>query len=247
MDFKGKFKLQNKDEYCYPLTIKDDKSRFCIIVKACQNMLFETVKEALTSAFREYGMPKSILSDNGKPWGDSKPNITTQMDVWLMDLGIIPLHIRMRHPQTQGKIESLNKALKNELLKYNTPESFEEAQILFNDWKEQYNNIRPHESLNFETPSKHYNRSSTTYQESIEKYSYPPDVLVMKIDRLGFLNINKRLHFFGEALKGKCVGLVKLGSDQNITHLQYRDFIIASYDANNNEFRKIRPRKIVKK
>ena len=244
MDFKGQIKLKNSTEYCYPLTIKDDKSRYCITVKACKNIKYETVKEALIEAFREYGMPKSILSDNGKPWGDSKNNVITKMDIWFMDLDIKPIHIRPKHPQTQGKIESLNKALKNELLKYKELDNFENAQVLFNEWKEQYNNIRPHESLNFETPSMHYNKSNRIYKEIIEEYKYSDNVLVVKIDHLGFININKRLHFLGEALRGKYVGLVKSNSYPNITYLQYRNFIIAAYDSKNNEFNKIGIRKI---
>lgn len=247
MDFKGQVKLKDSEEYCYPLTIKDDNSRYCIAVKACKNTKYETVKAILIEAFREYGMPKSILSDNGKPWGDSKANIITRMDTWLMELGIRPIHIRAKHPQTQGKIESLNKTLKREVLKYKELESIEKAQILFNEWKEQYNNIRPHESLNFETPSVCYNKSNNKYIEKPKEYKYETNVLVMKVDHLGFLNINKRLHFLGEALKGKYVGLVKSNSYQNITYLQYRDFIIASYDSNSNEFRKFSPKKIKNK
>jgi transposase InsO family protein len=82
MDFKGEVKEKERGQYVYPLTIKDDKSRYCIEVKACRNQKFETVKAALIQCFREYGMPKIILLDNGKPWGDSKLDVVTKMDIW---------------------------------------------------------------------------------------------------------------------------------------------------------------------
>ena len=70
IDFKGQFKMKT-GQYCYPLTIKDDNSRYGIAVEAKLNQKAEGVKESLKRCFKENGKPDSILFDNGKPWGDS--------------------------------------------------------------------------------------------------------------------------------------------------------------------------------
>lgn len=69
MDFKGEFQISGKD--CYPLTVLDDHSRYLLCLKACQNQRRETVQAHLVEVFKQYGLPKSILTDNAPPWGPS--------------------------------------------------------------------------------------------------------------------------------------------------------------------------------
>jgi transposase len=68
MDFKGDIDLLDKS-ICHPLTITDDHSRFNLCLAACANQRHTTVKDQLISIFRRYGMPETILTDNGSPWG----------------------------------------------------------------------------------------------------------------------------------------------------------------------------------
>ena len=70
MDFVGHFPLDDGGAgRCHPLTILDDHSRFCLVAAACANETGATVQRHLTNAFRRYGLPQRILSDNGSPWG----------------------------------------------------------------------------------------------------------------------------------------------------------------------------------
>ncbi|MBI1248245.1 DDE-type integrase/transposase/recombinase [bacterium] len=68
IDFKGEFRMTNK-RYCYPLTMIDDHSRFAVGLFACDNQRRMTVQQHFIAAFRRYGMPQAIYSDNGPPYG----------------------------------------------------------------------------------------------------------------------------------------------------------------------------------
>ncbi len=68
MDFKGHFALAD-GSVCHPLTVLDDHSRFLLGLRACADERRETVQPQLTTLFRTYGLPDSMLMDNGSPWG----------------------------------------------------------------------------------------------------------------------------------------------------------------------------------
>ena len=66
--------------------------------------------------FSEFGLPFSLLCDNGNPWGTSQSTGYTTFEVWLMELGVLTLHGRPLHPQTQGKQERFNRSFTRECL-----------------------------------------------------------------------------------------------------------------------------------
>ena len=101
-DFKGEF-LTADNRYCYPLTILDDSSRYSIKI-ACFPNTKNVVINAFKQAFYEFGMPSSVLSDNGSQFAGFKHGFT-MFEKFLMNNDILPIHCRIKHPQTQGKIE----------------------------------------------------------------------------------------------------------------------------------------------
>ena len=112
-DFKGDFGLLDGSR-CYPLDILDDHSRFCIRTEPKNSAT--GVKESFLQAFQEYGLPDAILSDHGSQFAGFKGGYT-HFERWLMDLDILPIHGRIMHPQTQGKIERFHRTMKAELLR----------------------------------------------------------------------------------------------------------------------------------
>lgn len=56
------------------------------------------VIDVFTDAFREFGLPDSVLSDNGAQFAGFRKGYT-QFERWLMDLDILPIHGRIKHPQ----------------------------------------------------------------------------------------------------------------------------------------------------
>src|SRR5688500_4550442 len=103
MDFMGHRPLDRGR--VHPWTLLDDHSRFALGLAACANEQHPTVKAHLTAAFRRYGLPRMILSDNGSPWATAGRGGLTALEAWLLRLGVEPWHGACAHPQTQGKVE----------------------------------------------------------------------------------------------------------------------------------------------
>ena len=99
MDFKG---LPASAPYAL-LSVLDDSGRFCLKFGPIPDKTAPSVKAALWELFGQHGLPESMLMDNGDCWGGhgvtKGPN---RFEVWLMLLGIRPIHGRPFHPQTQG-------------------------------------------------------------------------------------------------------------------------------------------------
>ena len=172
-DFKGEFKMQD-GKYCFPLDIFDDHSRFVIRIKPSEstsNLVLPTFREA----FYEYGMPDSVLSDNGAQFAGFRQGYT-QFEKWLMNHDVLPIHGRIKHPQTQGKIERFHRAMNQELLKHYTPKDISDAERVFNDWRNCYNNERPHEALGMKCPSDIYVPSNRVYRDDVKKHEYSGNI-----------------------------------------------------------------------
>lgn len=99
-----------------------------------------------------------------------------------MDHDILPIHGRIKHPQTQGKIERFHRTMNQELLKHYVPKDILDAERMFADWRECYNNERPHEALGMKCPSDIYVPSERTYCDQIAKYEYSGAYHVIKVN-----------------------------------------------------------------
>ena len=96
---------------CQPLGILDDHSRFNLCLRALPNEQTAGVQAALTATFRRYGLPDTLLADNGSPRGCDGAHPYTPLTVWLLRLGVGVRHGRPYHPQTQGKEERFHRTL----------------------------------------------------------------------------------------------------------------------------------------
>ena len=99
----------------------------------------QTVHDHLTSIFRRYGMPDTILVDNGSPWGSDFYHPFTPLTVWLVQLGVRVVHSRPYHPQTLGKLERFHRSLKTELLQGSKYTDLSHCQSSFDRWRDFYN------------------------------------------------------------------------------------------------------------
>ena len=212
MDFKGYFSMLNSHK-CHPLAILDDHSRFNIGLFACNDEKNVTVKIHLIEAFEKYGLPERILSDNGTPWGTMNKEIEaglrsfSELEKWLIRLNVKPIHGRPYHPQTQGKEERFNKTFKIEVLKYNNFKNTDHCQKYFDRWREKYNCIRPHESLNQDVPASHYSPSKRSYPVIITPVEYDDSYYVRKVQDKGLISFKGKEFKVGNGFKGDCVGI----------------------------------------
>lgn len=185
-DFKGDFALLDGTR-CFPLDILDDHSRFSIKIDAKPNTL--GVADSFREAFYEYGMPDSVLSDNGWTFRGFR-NGYTHFEKWLMNHDILPIHGRIMHPQTQGKIERFHRTMKTELLNQNKFKDILDADRGLQEWRMKYNNIRPHEALNMKCPAEVYIPSDRTYIDNIKKFEYGGQHHVIKVNSWGYVRFN---------------------------------------------------------
>lgn len=207
MDFKGHFALRDGNR-CYPLTVLDDHSRYNLVLKACPDQQGVLVEGHLQDAFRIYGLPRTMLMDNGSPWGpSSSTDYWTTLAVWLVRLGIRVIHGRLRHPQTQGKEERFHRTFKAEVLHWQTFHDLAAAQRAFDFWRPVYNYERPHEALGLGVPSERYQPSSRSYPEQLPPIEYESGTIVRVVKSDASIGFNRRRYRIGKAFRNQPVAL----------------------------------------
>jgi transposase InsO family protein len=206
MDFKGDFSLAQGR--CYPLTVIDDHSRFNLCLKACTNQRGETVRSHLLPVFAEYGLPDTILVDNGPPWASGysrQPH--SRQSAWLIRLGIYVSHGRPFHPQTRGKDERFHRSLNEEVIAGRTWQNELEVQSAFDPWRLVYNEERPHEALAYRVPAHLYQPSSRSLPSRLPDFEYSATDEVRKVQGKGEISFRGRLFRVGQAFAGDPVAL----------------------------------------
>ena len=230
MDFKGHFEIDRGR--CHPLTVLDDHSRYLLELGACSNELGDTVKGRLTEVFRRYGLPRTIITDNGPPWGaPGKPEMRTRLGMWLIRMGIELKRSGEYHPQTMGKIERMHRTLKAEVIQGRRFRGLRHCQETFDEWREDYNFKRPHDALDLSAPSTRFRISDVKFPETLPKIEYGPGDEIRKVQQYGWMNFRSERYRVGRALVGMPVAVRAVGDGvwdvffvrQNILRINLRD------------------------
>lgn len=220
MDFKGDFRTVDGCR-CHPLTITDDHSRYSLGLVACLNQRSETVREILCGVFRRYGLPWTMLTDNGTPWAVSHcPGGHTKLSVWLLRQNIRMTHGRAYHPQTQGKEERFHRTLKAEVLQGREFATSTDVQREFDRWRETYNQERPHEALALAVPSSRYQVSPREFQERLPAIEYDEGDEVRKANPVGQVSFHGQVVKISEAFAGEPVAFRPTTTD-GVWHVFY--------------------------
>lgn len=226
MDYKGDFETL-RGIRCFPMTMLDDCTRFSLCISSRSGTNYGEFLPVFTRVLEEYGLPEAILCDNGKPWGDSRKGIT-HFDVWMMRLGVLPIHGRLVHPQTQGKIERFHRTMKQELLKRRPMRDLADAQKAFDVWRQEYNNERPHEALGMATPAQCYKPSARRLEDGSRRVEYDPGARLRKVNYKGYISIQDHRYYISESLTGELIQINDV--DENVVALQYGNFEFARID-----------------
>lgn len=222
-DFKGDFLLGDGTR-CYPLTILDDHSRFNIRIEPKSDT--KEVKESFIQTFKEFGLPDAVLSDNGPQFSGFRGGYT-QFERFLMDLDVAPIHGRIMHPQTQGKIERFHRTLKAEALR-DIPDTMEEMNRQFQEWRWFYNELRPHSALGMKPPATVYRPSQRKYEEP-KPFEYNQEARLVKINNWGYLRFGPVQVYLSETMADTYVEIRPAENDT--FSVIYRNYKIATVDA----------------
>ena len=206
LDFKGHFALPTGR--CHPLHLLDDHSRAVLGLVACADEQTATVQTTLTTIFRRYGLPWRMLCDNGPPWGTvlAESGLTT-LGAWLVRLGVRLTHGRPYHPQTQGKLERVNRTLAADVLATPRYPDLPACQRAFDSWRHCYNHERPHDALGLATPWSRYAESPRPFPETLPPLVYEDGDLRRKVQANGVIYFKARELKVSVALSGQSVGL----------------------------------------
>ncbi len=129
------------------LNIMDEYTRECLAILVKRRITSQDVTERLFELFMMKGIPEHIRSDNG-------PEFTAKaIRDWLNKLGVKSLFIEPGNPRENRYIESFNGKLRDELLNREIFTTLTEAKVLIEQWRIEYNHIRPHSSLGYRPPA----------------------------------------------------------------------------------------------
>lgn len=211
-DFKGQFQLGNK-RYCYPLTVTDHFSRYLIGCESLENQKTEPAKDCFEKIFEQFGVPQAILSDNGAPFGSTGFTGLSRLSVWWMSLGIKPLRIEPGCPEQNGRHERMHLTLKEQTTRPAARNHLQQ-QEKFDDFRQEFNEERPHEALNMKTPGIFYQPSRRSYREASKPLEYPLHDEVRKVTSVGQICLGvRRTINVSAAFAGQTVGLRSLKND----------------------------------
>jgi len=204
-DFKGQFHTKDGN-VCYPLTISDNYSRYLLRCRGLKGPRYYQTKVVFESAFKEYGLPDAIRTDNGIPFAYMSIGGLSYLSIWWVLLGIVPERINKGCPEENGRHERMHRTLKEEALNP-IAKTLKEQQLEFERFKIAYNSERPHEALNQKYPSEYYKISERSYPKRLKKPEYDTVTEVRRVTRNGHFMFKNHDFFISKLLGGYAIGL----------------------------------------
>jgi len=207
-DFKGQFRL-GEGKLCYPLTLSDSHSRFLLGCWGLYHPAYLPTRYCFEQAFRQYGLPEAIRTDNGIPFASVGLGGLSSLAVWLVKLGIRPERIEQGHPEQNGRHERMHRTLKAEAI--SPPrKNMKEQQKAFDRFQTTYNYERPHEALGQKPPASVYQHSAREYPARLPDIEYPQNFKVRQVKQGGCLKWQNHELYLSGALAGELVGLKEI-------------------------------------
>lgn len=204
VDFKGWWWTKNKSP-CFPLTIRDGYSRYILAIEALEGTSFESTKAAFEKAFERYGIPDEILSDNGTPFASVLAIMgLTRLSAWWVKLGIRPRRILPACPFMNGSHERMHRDMKAELQKAPLW-NLKEEQKRFDDWRMEYNSIRPNQAIGMKRPASIYVPSERQFK--LEEFEYPDEMELRRTSSRGFISWHQKPCFIAGSLNNETIGI----------------------------------------
>lgn len=231
-DFKGEFRMGNK-EYCYPLTLSDFASRYLFVCESLDSTKESPCFPVFEQAFKEYGLPRAIRSDNGVPFACGNSMWTlSKLSVWWIRLGIRLERIEPGNPQQNGRHERMHRTLKLEATKP-ARNNLLQQQETFDEFKQSFNFERPHQALDMMRPADVYQRSPRHYL-GLPDLTYPGFDRTILISNCGRVCIRKLKIHISKAFANQPVGLKQV--DAGIWQVDFMSYTLGYFDEESRKF-----------
>ena len=129
------------------LNVVDEFTRQCLAIEVARKQSARDVLRTLARLMLRHDIPKHIRSDNGPEF------VAKAVRDWLSRLDVGTLFIEPGSPWQNGYIKSFNGKLRDELLNREIFTTLEEAKVLTEVWRREYNQVRPHSALGYKPPA----------------------------------------------------------------------------------------------
>jgi putative transposase len=205
VDFKGWFRTGDGTRV-EPLTVRDLASRYVLAIALLSQQNVRDSRQVFERIFACYGLPRVIRADNGSPFGSSGALGLTRLSAWWVKLGIVVEFITPGRPDQNGAHEQLHRVYKAETLQP-PARSLRRQARRSEQWRQQYNQDRPHEALGMMAPCELYRKSPRPMPTERTPWRYPAEWESRSVKSHGMIQFWGRGRFIGEAFEGERVGL----------------------------------------
>ncbi len=238
IDFKGQF-LTGDRIWCYPLTVTDACSRCLLTCHALPSTDHHGVQQELRRLFADVGMPRAIRSDNGCPFCSLALNGLSRLSVWWIKLGIAHQRIRPGKPQENGRHERMHRTLKAETARP-PAENAAAQQRRFDQFRREYNEVRPHEAIDMRPPMSVWRPSPRPLPQRLPGPEYEGYMQVRSVRHSGEIKFAGSFVFVSQVLTGERIALEEV--DDGIWHTYFYDTLLAALDQRTMRLTPIMPR-----
>ena len=237
-DFKGWFRTADGTR-CDPLTVTDAHSRYLLCCQIAAKTDTTHVEALFDAAFREYGLPGVIHTDNGAPFASRAPGGLSRLSMRWVRLGIVAERSRPSSPQDNGRHERMHRTLKHDTLRP-PARNAQRQQAAFQDWQKVYNQDRPHAALDYQTPASCYQRSTREFPRRVPELEYDGGIWVRRVSYNGHLKWKGQRTFLSKIFAHQPLGL--RASDERYYEVLYGPVAIGWLDTHRHLFHRKRPK-----
>lgn len=233
-DFKGQFRLGN-GQYCYPLTITDQFSRYLLCVDAHENTREQEAIEAFYRTFEEHGLPRAIRTDNGVPFSTRSLFGLSKLSLWWLRLGIRLERIEPGKPQQNGAHERMHLTLKQATTRPPGKNLLHQQEI-FDSFIETFNQDRPHDGIAKKCPVELYQKSTTLMPSQLPELEYPGHERTLRVTSSGQIRLDKnRAVYLSTVLSGQRLG-IQPANEEGIWVVSFMDYDLGYFDEQSLRF-----------
>jgi transposase InsO family protein len=216
IDFKGWFRTGDGSR-CEPLTLCDAFSRYLLRCQAVARGDDDHVWPILEGAFREFGLPKALRSDNGAPFASRGAGGLSKLSLKVIKAGIQLERIAPGKPQQNGRLERLHLTLLRDAA--DPPaRSLRQQLQRFKEFRRLYNDERPHQALGNDVPAQHYAPSPRHWDGVLREPEYSSAYQIRRVRQSGEIKWQGNLVFVSTVLVGEPIALLEAAHGWSVVY-----------------------------